>query len=320
LNTDSLAILIKQKALSLGFNAVGITGPEILDSAREDFRQYILEGRHAGMKWLAESENIRTDPRALFPETQSVIMVAVNYYRKRETAILPPKFGTISIYARGRDYHKVLRNKLKKLQRWLGEAVPESNTRIFVDSFPIMEKPLAMRAGIGWIAKNTTLIIKGKGSYFFLGGLLLNLSLPVDSPLTEDYCGSCQKCQEACPTGALDAPFKIDSNKCISYLTIEHPGSIDPMHHQSMDNLVFGCDICQMICPWNDRFASSTDESDFKNRFRRSELSLKKLVNLSKDQYEKFFEGTPVRRSGYERFRENVRIALNNLKSRSNKA
>jgi epoxyqueuosine reductase len=299
----------------MGFDAVGITGPEILHKARKDLRKYILERRHAGMKWLANSEVSRTDPRALFPETQAVILVALNYFRKRESYILPDKFGTISIYARGRDYHKVLGKRLKKLQNWLSETVPESRARIFVDSFPIMEKPLAMQAGIGWIAKNTTLIIKGKGSYFFLGGLLLNISLPEDRPLTEDYCGSCQKCQQACPTGALDSPFKIDSNKCISYLTIEHNGSIDPVYHPPQGNLIFGCDICQMVCPWNNRFARSTTENDFKNRFSRPSLNLKRLSKLSKEQYEKLFEGTPVRRSGYRRFRENVRIALENLKS-----
>jgi epoxyqueuosine reductase len=312
LDKKSLVTRIKDKALSLGFDAIGITGPEILQNARRDLQQYLRENRQAGMKWLAETENERTDPRAFFPEAKSVIVVAQNYFRKRENPILPEGYGTISIYARGRDYHKVLRKKLKLLQTWLSDLEPGSRTRIFVDSFPLMEKPLAMQAGIGWIAKNTILIIKGKGSYFFLGGLLVNLSLPVDQPLTEDYCGSCRQCQKACPTGALDAAFKIDSNKCISYLTIEHRERILSELQPSLGNLVFGCDICQLVCPWNQRFARSTRETDFRNRFRRAELDLKKLSRLSKDDYENLFDGTAVRRSGYQRFMENVKIALNN--------
>ncbi|MCK4892562.1 MAG: tRNA epoxyqueuosine(34) reductase QueG, partial [Calditrichia bacterium] len=189
---------------------------------------------------------------------------------------------------------------------------PTSQGRIFVDSFPIMEKPLAMRAGLGWIGKNTTFLIKGEGSYFFLGGILLNLDLNPDLPISEQFCGSCNKCQTACPTGALDVPFRLDSRKCISYLTIEHHGNIDNRLQEKMKNLIFGCDICQIVCPWNQRFAKTGKEEDFKSRFKQRDLSLKSLGKLSREQYEKMFEGTAVRRSGYNKFLRNIRIAQAN--------
>jgi epoxyqueuosine reductase len=175
-----------------------------------------------------------------------------------------------------------------------------------------MEKPLAMQAGLGWIGKNTTLLIKGKGSYFFLGGILLNLELNPDLPISEQFCGSCNKCQTACPTGALDAPFQLDSHKCISYLTIEHHGDINYPLQEKMKNMIFGCDICQVVCPWNQRFGKTSNENDFKSRFKREDLSLTKLNTLSNEQYEKMFQGTAVRRIGYDNFLRNIRIALAN--------
>jgi len=313
INLTDFSPKIKTYAGSLGFDAVGITHAEVLFKSEQDLKHYIKENRQGTMSWLANTAEQRLHPKAYFPEARAVVMVALNYFRKREKFVYPADTGTISIYARGRDYHKVMRQKLKSLYHWVCEKIPSSRGRIFVDSFPIMEKPLAVRAGLGWLGKNTTLLLKGKGSYFFLGGILLNLDLEPDPPLTEEYCGSCQNCLVACPTGALDTPYQLDSQKCISYLTIEHHGSIENHLQDKMENLVFGCDICQMVCPWNQRFATHSRVQDFKNRFKKREISLRRLDQLSPHQFEKMFEGTPVRRSGYKNFLRNVRIAQKNL-------
>jgi epoxyqueuosine reductase len=272
----------------------------------------LQEGRHGNTIWLADTARNRPDPKAFFPSTESVLMVALNYYRKNEKMLTSPRLGNISLYARGRDYHKVLRNKLKYLLEWITRDETKTRGRIFVDSFPIMEKPLAARAGLGWIAKNSTLIIPGKGSYFFLGGILLNLPLPADEPFKGDLCGSCSRCLQACPTGALTDPFQMDARKCISYLTIEHSGEIDPALQPDMGNNIFGCDICQLVCPWNIKFSRSTAVQDFRSRFGGGRLQLQHLLKHTREQFDKMFEGTPVRRSGYHRFMRNVKIAARN--------
>jgi epoxyqueuosine reductase len=303
---------IKVEAIKLGFSAIGMTNPDILLAPAEDLRRFIQEDRHGSMDWLANTSQQRPDPRAFFPDAKSVIVVAQNYYRSGEKMRLDHSMGTISIYARGRDYHKVVRNKLKKLFHWMRTQQPGMNGRIFVDSFPIMEKPLAVKAGLGWIAKNSTLILKGKGSYFFLGGILSNLPLPSDKPYTEEFCGKCKRCQVACPTNAITDAFQLDARRCISYLTIEHKGKITDSLQKNIGNYIFGCDICQMVCPWNIKHAKNADDSDFKNRFHDKDLELAKLGRMIKEEYQLKFEGTPVRRTGYFRFLRNIKIALKN--------
>ncbi len=310
--TLSFAEIIKNKALETGFSAVGITSPEYLKKSAAHLNKFIADGRQGTMNWLAETAESRPDPAAFFPGAESVIMVALNYFRKNEKLLTSPRLGNISLYARGRDYHKVMRKKLKHLLAWIGQREKKTEGRIFVDSFPVMEKPLAARAGLGWIAKNSTLIIKGKGSYFFLGGILLNLPLPFDNPFDQQFCGSCSRCLEACPTSALTEPFQLDARRCLSYLTIEHTGIIDPSFQPAMGNYIFGCDICQLVCPWNIKFAHSTSVKDFNSRFGGQRLLLEHLVKLSREQYEKKFEGTPVRRTGYKRFLRNVEFARKN--------
>jgi epoxyqueuosine reductase len=309
-----LAHQIKKQVLSTGFETVGITTAEPLTKGRADLKSFIERNFHGTMTWLSETHKQRPIPSSLFKEAQSIIIAAHNYYQKNEKTHFPEGSGTISIYARGRDYHKVLRNKFKKVLDWLVSVEPGTKGRIFVDSFPILEKPLAMQAGLGWIAKNTTLILKAKGSYFFLGGIITNLPLPPDEPITGDFCGECRKCQDACPTNAFPKPFQLDARRCISYLTIEHKGNIDRSLGKEMGNYIFGCDICQAVCPWNIRFARDTREKDFQSRYKPADLLLTKLENLSQTQYEKMFEGTPVRRLGYDRFKRNVRVAKENLK------
>jgi len=316
--TDNLKSQIKRKALELGFSAVGITNAQPLTKAGELLQQWIDLGKHGTMNWMKSTMFQRMDPASLFSNVQSILLVALNYFREKEEKIFPPESGNISIYARGRDYHKVIKQKLKTLLKWLKEIDPNCQGRIFVDSFPIMEKPLAVRAGLGWIGKNTMLILKGKGSFFFLGGILLSLPLPPDEPFTENFCGECNRCQKACPTGALEFPGLIDARRCISYLTIEHLGPIDKYLHPLIGNHIFGCDICQIVCPWN-RFAKNTQESDFFSRFSSLELSLYRLADLNQKEYNKLFDGTPVRRIKYDRFKRNVQIALENLKSKNKK-
>ncbi len=309
-----LASQIKQQILSTGFDAVGITTAEPLTKGGADLKSFIRQNFHGTMSWLSDTHKQKSDPNSFFKEAKSIIIAAQNYYQKKDKIRFQEDSGNISIYARGRDYHKVLRNKFKKVLNWLISVEPGTNGRIFVDSFPIMEKPLAMRAGLGWIAKNTTLILKAKGSFFFLGGIITNLPLPPDEPITVDFCGECHKCQDACPTNAFPEPFRLDARRCISYLTIEHKGTIDQGFAKQMDNYIFGCDICQAVCPWNIRFARDTREKDFQSRYKPADLLLTKLENLSQTDYEKMFEGTPVRRLGYDRFKRNVRVAKKNLK------
>lgn len=215
----------------------------------------------------------------------------------------------------GRDYHKVLRKKLRRLLADIQNLLPGTRGRICVDSFPLLEKALAVKSGIGWIGKHTNLIIKPKGSYFFLSEILLSEALPPDPPFSSDYCGSCNRCQTACPTGALDEAFVLDARRCISYLTIEHQGEIDPALQPGMENWVFGCDICQAVCPWN-RFSSHCEETDFHNRLPDRMFALEELQQLSEAAFDQLFEGTPVRRAGYQNFRRNVTIAIKNRENR----
>jgi epoxyqueuosine reductase len=303
---------IKSLAENLGFSAVGITDASILSEAQKDIRNFTRESRHGTMDWFSNTTEQRVNPKAFFPEAQSVIMVAYNYYRKNEKIQSSSRYGNISIYARGRDYHKILYKKLKKILTFILEKVPSARGKIFVDSFPVMEKPLAVRAGLGWIGKNSLLILKDQGSYHFLGGILLNIPLAIDMPYHQNFCGKCQKCLDACPTQALSTPNHIDARRCISYLTIEHRGEILYSLQKQIGNQIFGCDICQMICPWNKKYAKNTTEKDFLNRFPEKVLSLDKLNKINSTDYQKMFEGTPVRRAGFERFQRSVKIALHN--------
>ena len=310
---SDLTAYIRERAAELGFAAAAITGCEPLESAGARLDQWVDAAYMGTMDWMVRTVRERRDPRAFFPEGRSAVVVALNYYRETEAIDRPAEDGNISIYARGRDYHKVMRGKLKRLLRDIRERQPDRDVRgrICVDSFPLMEKPLAVRAGIGWIGKHTNLIIKGKGSWVFLGELLLDIDLPPDAPFTADHCGTCNRCQVACPTGALDTPYLLDARRCISYLTIEHDGEITPDLAEGMGNWVFGCDICQAVCPWN-RFSTHTAERDFDNRLPDHLFDIRRLGELSQGEFERLFEGTPVRRSGYANFRRNLAIAAAN--------
>lgn len=302
---------IKQKGRELGFTDIAICNAEPLEEAGERLLTWLGRGYHGDMEWMARTAKERADPKGFFPGAQSIIVAAHNYYREDEAVLRPPGEGNISIYARGRDYHKVLKKKLKELLKFIQTLLPETRGRVCVDSFPIMEKELAVKAGIGWIGKHANLIIKKKGSYFFLGEILLSVKLPADEPLTTDYCGTCNRCQLACPTAALEEAFVLDARRCISYLTIEHKGEIDPQLQNGMENWIFGCDICQAVCPWN-RFSAHTEERDFDNRLPDDWLDLSRLLEMSEAEFKKIFQGTPVLRAGYEGFMRNVGIAREN--------
>lgn len=302
---------IKAKAYQLGFLEIGICDAKPLDKEQKLLENWLSIGYEGTMNWMRRTQKARTNPQTFFPEAKSIIVVAHNYFRANEPISKPSSQGNISIYARGRDYHKVLRTKLKQLRNFVHELLPDAKSRICVDSFPIMEKPLAVKAGIGWIGKHTNLIIKGKGSYFFLGEILLSKELQIDDLLTTDYCGTCNKCQVACPTNALDQPYILDSNKCISYLTIEHDDKIDPELQMKMGNWIFGCDICQEVCPWN-LFSKDTEEPDYSFRFSEELLNLDNLKKLTKEKFNEIFTGTPVKRTGYDNFIRNVKIAIKN--------
>lgn len=290
---------------------MGICDAEPLTVEENHLSTWLNWGYQGSMEWMARTKSQRGKPASYFPEAKSIIVVAHNYFRSDESIYVPTNRGNISIYARGRDYHKVLKKKLGELLEYIQKLLPESKGRICVDSFPIMEKPVAVKAGIGWIGKHTNLIMKGKGSYFFLGEILMSEKLPPDDTLTEDYCGSCDRCQQACPTNALNQPYVLDSNRCISYLTIEHDGDIAPELQEKIGNWIFGCDICQEVCPWN-RFSQDTQETDYASRIQDDFLDLENLKRLTKDEFTDAFAGTPVMRAGYDNFMRNVAITIRN--------
>lgn len=300
---------IKQHGRELGFLAVGICDAEPLEAEGKKLEAWLNRGWHGTMDWMSRTRRERSNPRSYFPGARSVVVAALNYYRENEPVQRRAGEGNISIYARGRDYHKVMRKKLKILLAYIETLLPGVRGRVCVDSFPVMEKPLAVKAGIGWIGKHTNLITKHTGSYFFLGEILLSEALPADPRFRFDHCGTCNRCQVACPTHALDEAYVLDARRCISYLTIEHEGPIAGELAADMENWVFGCDICQAVCPWN-RFSTHTAERDFDNRLPDEWYQLDRLKDMTEAQFLQLFEGTPVRRAGYQNFKRNVEIAL----------
>jgi len=308
---DQLVAAIHDYAKSLDIQDIGICRAEPLKKEAAYLHQWLSERRHGDMEWMETRAGERVDPTAFFPEAKSIIVASFNYYRE-EKVDRKATDGNISIYARGRDYHKVIRKKLKKLLGFIQKHRPEVKGRVCVDSFPLMEKPFAVRAGLGWIGKHTNLISKKHGSWFFLGELILSIELPSSEPFQTDHCGNCTRCMDACPTSALDTPFQIDGAECISYLTIEHSGEIDQHLQTQMGNWIFGCDICQVVCPWN-RFSEKSPIEDFRERLSEEQYRLDFLSQLTEREFDDMFAGTPVRRAGYRQFMRNVDIAKKNI-------
>ncbi|WP_017443729.1 tRNA epoxyqueuosine(34) reductase QueG [Gayadomonas joobiniege] len=310
---EKLAKQIKQWALSLGFQQVGISDLDLTEHEAA-LQNWLDKGYHGEMDYMARHGTLRTRPAELHPGSVRCISVRMDY--------LPPKAGFaktlknphkayISRYALGRDYHKTLRNKLKKLGQII-EQQTELNIgfRPFVDSAPILERPLAVKAGLGWTGKHSLVLDAESGSWFFLGELLINLPLPVDHPKT-DQCGSCVACMTICPTNAIVEPYQVDANKCISYLTIEYKGSIPLAYRKAIGNRIYGCDDCQLICPWN-RFAKVTSEGDFSPRQQIDQADLLSLWQWSEQTFLNNTQGSAIRRIGYRFWQRNLAVAMGN--------
>lgn len=313
-----LAQDIKLWAGELGFDQVGITDTDL--SIEEPRLQAWLDaGHHGNMDYMARHGMMRARPHELLPGTLRVLSVRMNYlpFEAGFAATLrDPTLGYISRYALGRDYHKVLRNRLKQLgerieQRCQSLSQATGEWRPFVDSAPILERPLAAKAGLGWVGKHSLLLNESAGSFFFLGELLVSLPLPMDAPVEKEQCGKCVACINICPTGAIIAPYVVDGRRCISYLTIENDGPIPEELRPLMGNRIYGCDDCQLICPWN-RYADISPEPDFKARPNLHRPPLLELWRWAESDFLKHTEGSPIRRIGYQRWRRNLAVALGN--------
>jgi epoxyqueuosine reductase len=307
---------IREKARALGFDAVGFAAAAAEARQGADLAAFLVEGRHGGMDWLAREPARRAEPRALWPAARSVVAVAANYGPADDplAATARRDRAAVSVYARGADYHDLLKKRLKALGRWLAGR-HGCEVKVFVDTAPVMEKPLAARAGLGWTGKHTNLVSRRFGSWLFLGEVFTTLELPPDRP-EADHCGSCDRCRAACPTGALDAPYRMDARRCISYLTIEHKGDIAPEMAARMGNRVYGCDDCLAVCPWN-KFARPSAEPAFLPRAELAAPRLADLARLDEAAFRAVFAGSPVKRTGRERFVRNVLIAIGNSGERS---
>ncbi|WP_026080397.1 tRNA epoxyqueuosine(34) reductase QueG [Aeromonas hydrophila] len=308
-----LAQDIKLWASELGFDQAGITDTDLtLEEPR--LQAWLDAGHHGSMDYMARHGMMRARPHELLPGTLRVLSVRMNYlpFEAGFAATLrDPTLGYISRYALGRDYHKLLRNRLKQLGERIEQRCEALGWRPFVDSAPILERPLAAKAGLGWVGKHSLLLNESAGSFFFLGELLLSLPLPLDAPVEKEQCGKCVACINICPTGAIIAPYVVDGRRCISYLTIENDGPIPEEFRPLMGNRIYGCDDCQLICPWN-RYANPSPEPDFSPRPNLHRPPLLTLWGWSEGEFLKHTEGSPIRRIGYQRWRRNLAVALGN--------
>jgi len=299
------------EARALGFDAVRVTTPEAALGAGERLRRFVELGRHGTMGWMAERLDQRADPRALWPSARSVVMLGMNYGPERSPLALlgAREHGAISVYAQGDDYHEVIKTRLKALGRWLaGETGCE--LKVFVDTAPVMEKPLAEAAGLGWQGKHTNLVSRDWGSWLFLGAILTAADLAPDRP-ERDRCGSCRACLDICPTAAFPAPYQLDARRCISYLTIEHKGQIPREFRPAMGNRIYGCDDCLAVCPWN-KFAQGAREAKLAARAELAAPRLGDLAGLDDAGFRALFRKSPVKRVGRDRFLRNVLVAIGN--------
>jgi epoxyqueuosine reductase len=311
---DPIREAIRDQALASGFDAVGFAEARLDAEARAGLSEFIARGYHGDMGWLAGTATPRGDPRALWPEARTVVVLGVSYAPEDDALALAdaPECGVISVYARGRDYHDTLKRRLKALAHWIEEHWPGA-LKLFVDTAPVMEKPLAERAGLGWQGKHTNLVSREFGSWLFLGEIYLSIELEPDSA-ESDYCGSCRRCLDACPTAAFPAPNQLDARRCISYLTIEHKGMIPVELRPAIGNRIYGCDDCLAVCPWN-KFARPAHEPDFLPREELTAPRLAALAALDDAAFRKLFAGSPVKRTGRDRFLRNVLIAIGNAPS-----
>jgi len=310
---DQLAVEIKQWGQALGFQQVGITDTD-LSQAEQHLHDWLAAGNHGDMEWMARHGHKRTRPAELHANTIRIISVRMDYRPEEKTppeALLDkPAQAIISRYALGRDYHKLMRNRLQKLADQISHAIGAFGYRVFVDSAPVMEKPIAEKAGLGWIGKHTNILNRDAGSWFFLGEVYVDLPLPIDPP-AENHCGTCQSCIDVCPTRAIIAPYQLDARRCISYLTIELDGAIPREFRPLLGNRIYGCDDCQLFCPWN-RFANYTQEKDFWPRQQLDSATLLELFGWDEKTFLHKMQGSAIRRIGHEKWQRNIAVALGN--------
>jgi len=303
--------------MAAGFAKMGICRPDAIPEAAARLDRFVAEGRHGQMGWMAERMGWRGNPAALWPEAKSVIMLADLYTPETDPleAITHRDRATISVYAQNRDYHDVVKKRLKRVGRWLidhatKQGGEQAEIKVFVDTAPVMEKPLAAAAGLGWQGKHTNLLSRDLGNWFFLGAIFTTIELPPDAPAREN-CGSCRACLDICPTDAFPAPFQLDARRCISYLTIEHKGPVDLDLREKLGNRIYGCDDCLAVCPWN-KFAATATEMKYQARPDLQNPKLADLARLDDAGFRAMFAGSPIKRIGRDRFVRNVLYAIGN--------
>lgn len=311
LSPAALRRLIEREAREAGFDAVAVTRAEAPQGAGQNLRAYVAEGYHGSMEWMEETLDRRSSPSGIWADVRSVIVLAMSYAPQENptVALERPECGAISVYARNRDYHDIIKGKLKQLAGKLAARSGE-DVKVFVDTAPVMEKPLAQAAGLGWQGKHTNLVSRELGSWFFLASIFTTAELEPDAPET-DHCGSCRACQDACPTNAFPAPYQIDARRCISYLTIENKGPIPAEFRAAMGNRIYGCDDCLAACPWN-KFAQVAGEAKLVARDDLKEPPLGSLLTLDDPAFRAMFVGSPIKRIGRDRFIRNCLIAAGN--------
>ncbi|AOH83466.1 epoxyqueuosine reductase [Sphingomonas panacis] len=310
---NPLTARLKAKAAELGFAACGIAHADVSPRAGERLHQWLAQGMHGDMLWMAERAGQRESPAALWPAVRSVIALGMSYAPAADPLALADAggIGRISVYAQGGDYHDVVKRALKALARWLIAEAPGADVKVFVDTAPVMEKPLAEAAGLGWQGKHTNIVSRDAGSWLFLGAIYTTLDLEADAG-ARDACGSCDACQRACPTDAFPAPYRLDARRCISYLTIEHAGPIPHEFRPGIGNRIYGCDDCLAVCPWNKFAASAAANRAFLPRAELAAPALADLLALSDADFRSVFAGSPIKRIGRDRMVRNCLIAAGN--------
>ncbi len=309
-DAQALKDRLAEEARSAGFAAMGVCRPDAIPEAMGRLRTFLAEGRHGQLDWMADRAHWRGDPTALWPVAKSVIMLVDSYAPEHDpTEVLAhPDRGAVSVYAQGRDYHDTVKPRLKRLLRWLLAEVPGADGKVFVDTAPVMEKPLAQAAGLGWQGKHTNLLGRDFGNWVFLGAIFTTLELPPDAPEVS-HCGSCRRCLDVCPTNAFPAPYQLDARRCISYLTIEHRGPMPEEFRPALGNRIYGCDDCLAACPWN-KFSVAASEMRYLRRDCPPRLA--ELAAMDDAAFRARFAGSPVKRIGLARFLRNVLYAIGN--------
>ncbi len=311
MNQDTLKINLIKKAEAEGFEGIGISKAELPEINRDGLKEFLKAGWHGDMLWMEEKQNRRLAPKALWPEARSLIMLSMNYGPDHNPLndLANRKNGVISVYAKGKDYHTIIKQKLKNIARWFVNETG-GEVKVFVDTAPVMEKPLSQRAGLGWQGKHTNLVSRNHGSWVFLASIYTDQILTADKP-EADHCGNCHRCLDICPTNAFEAAYKLDARRCISYLTIEHKGHIPVRFRKAIGNRIYGCDDCLAICPWN-KFAKTSNEQRFAARSETNNPPLADLLQMDDVAFAARFKGTPIKRTGRDRMLRNCLIAAGN--------